>query len=416
MSTLQQNPPFLIEEIKNWSPEQVIKFLESKKGELSLNENHIKIIENEEISGLALLSLTKEDLRSFGLKGGPSIVILELIKNLKSEEQTSSVQEVRLNALEDKLTSVQELLQKSVIQQQVEQFNPTQGKGKKRVVEQEQGYENPTKVLKISSTTNVKSTLKSSEMDVDDTNNKVNANILSSNEDICSHHKEFAYNCLAKGDINYLINLIKRHFQSRSMMSLKSMNEAVFQAVLEMLLPLIFRVPELRLIVDGTKQKYNGRFGFVDIFIPGGKDNPSIVLELKYIKLTGLKSGSKGRFTKSLKTTELYELDKNLEEEDDDTVLDRKYMSKNSRTITTVREIMNNGIQQLQNYIRIITRGPVKGYVDSGILDPRVGVTETMKDSGQLMGYVIMSVGTRRMLVRSYGPIKTDICYFSVPK
>ncbi|PKK65972.1 hypothetical protein RhiirC2_49292 [Rhizophagus irregularis] len=173
MSTLQQNPPFLIEEIKNWSPEQVIKFLESKKGELSLNENHIKIIENEEISGLALLSLTKEDLRSFGLKGGPSIVILELIKNLKSEEQTSSVQEVRLNALEDKLTSVQELLQKSVIQQQVEQFNPTQGKGKKRVVEQEQGYENPTKVLKISSTTNVKSTLKSSEMDVDDTNNKV---------------------------------------------------------------------------------------------------------------------------------------------------------------------------------------------------------------------------------------------------
>ncbi|CAG8516906.1 17157_t:CDS:2 [Rhizophagus irregularis] len=175
MSTLQQNPPFLIEEIKNW-------------------------------------------------------------------KQTSSVQEVRLNALEDKLTSVQELLQKSVIQQQVEQFNPTQGKGKKRVVEQEQGYENPTKVLKISSTTNVKSTLKSSEMDVDDTNNKVNANILSSNEDI------------------------------------------------------------------------------------------------------------------------------------------------------------------------------FKGYVDSGILDPRVGVTETMKDSGQLMGYVIMSVGTRRMLVRSYGPIKTDICYFSVPK
>lgn len=113
MSTLQQNPHFLTEEIKSWSPEKVIKFLESKKGELSLNENHIKIIENEEISGLALLSLTNEHLRSFGLKGGPSIIILELIKNLKNEEKTSNAQEVRLNALEDKLTSVEELLQKS---------------------------------------------------------------------------------------------------------------------------------------------------------------------------------------------------------------------------------------------------------------------------------------------------------------
>lgn len=195
------------------------------------------------------------------------------------------------------------------------------------------------------------------------------------------------------------------------MMSLKSMNEAVFQVVIEMLLPLTFRVPELRLIADGTKQKYNGRFGFVDIFIPGGKDNPSIVLELKNIKLTGLNSGSNGRFTKSSKTTELYELDKKLEGEDDDTVLNRKYMSKNSGMITTVGEIMNNGIQQLQNYIGIIAKGSVKGYSDSGVLDPRVGVT---KDSGQLMGYVIMSVGTRRILVRSYGPITTDVCYSNV--
>lgn len=114
MSTLQQNPPSLIEEIKSWSPAQVIKFLESKKDEWFLDEKHIKIIQDENVPGLALLSLTKEDLRSFGLKGGPSILIIEFIKNLKSEEQTLSVQEIqkmeRLNALEDKLT---ELLQKS---------------------------------------------------------------------------------------------------------------------------------------------------------------------------------------------------------------------------------------------------------------------------------------------------------------
>jgi hypothetical protein len=230
---------------------------------------------------------------------------------------------------------------------------------------------------------------------------------------MCSDYKDPVFNYLVKGDINYLINLTTKHFQTRSMMSLKSMNEAVFQAVIEMLLPLTFRVPELRLVVDGTKQKYNGRFGFVDIFIPGGKDNPSIVLELKHIKLTGLKSGSNGRFTKSLKTTELYELDKKLEGEDDDTVLKRKYMPKNSRLITTVGEIMESGIQQLQNYIEIIARGSVKEYSDSGVLDQRVDVTNTVKGSGQLIGYVVMSVGTRRILVRSYGPITTDVYYFS---
>jgi hypothetical protein len=117
MSTLQQNSPYSIEEVKNWNTAQVIEFLKSKKGETSLNENHIKIIEDEEICGSVLLSLTREDLKSFGLKGGPSIIILKLIKNLKNEEQTSSVQEVQkmemLSALEDKLTLFHELLQKS---------------------------------------------------------------------------------------------------------------------------------------------------------------------------------------------------------------------------------------------------------------------------------------------------------------
>ncbi|GBB93009.1 hypothetical protein RclHR1_00210005 [Rhizophagus clarus] len=411
MSNLQQNPSSFVEEIKSWNPAQVIKFLESKKEEWSLDENHIKIIQDEEISGLALLSLTKEDLRSFGLKGGPSILIVELIKNLKSEEQILSVREVeRISVLEDKLTSVQELIQKSGIQQQAEQFTHAQGKGKKRVVEQEQGYGNPTKVLKISSAANVKSTSERDEMNVDNMNNEVNQINANIND---SHHNDPVYNYLVKGDINYLINITKRHFQTRSMMSLKSMNEAVFQAIIEMLLPLTFRVPELRLIVDGTKQKYDGRFGFVDIFIPGGNDNPSIVLELKHIKLTGLNGGGKGRFTKSPKTTDLYELDKKLEEEDDDAVLNRKYMSKNSRIITTVGEIMNNGIQQLQNYIEIIAKGSVKGYQDSGVLDSRVDI-KTAKGSGRLMGYVIMSVGTRRILVRSYGPITTDVCYFNI--
>src|ERR1043165_4264173 len=130
--------------------------------------------------------------------------------------------------------------------------------------------------------------------------------------DLC-HYREPTYNYLIEGNISYLVDLIKCFFLSRSMMSLKSMNEAVFQTVVEMLLPLAYRVPELRLVIDGSKQKNDGRFGFVDVFIPGGrsggnKSTPSIVLELKYIKLTGLESGEHGFLIKSFMTEKLKKL------------------------------------------------------------------------------------------------------------
>jgi hypothetical protein len=198
------------------------------------------------------------------------------------------------------------------------------------------------------------------------------------------------------------------------MMSLKSMDEAVLQTVVEMILPLTCRVPELRLVIDGTKAKYQGRFGFVDVFIPGGKPEkdqpmPSIVLELKYIKLIGLRNGKYGHWKKNFKTIKLDELDKRLEKEDENILLKRRYMTENSK-ITTVGNIMENGLRQLQNYINIIAKGPVKEYVDSGVLDSRV---KDIKSSGQLMGYVVMSVGTRRILVRRYGPIPTSTYWSS---
>ena len=127
--------------------------------------------------------------------------------------------------------------------------------------------------------------------------------IFKVNVNTSEHYREseFAHECLVGGNVNYLADLIKAFFRSRSMMSLKSTDEAVLQTVVEMILPPTCRVPELRLIIDGTKEKYEGRFGFVDIFIPGGKPKndqpiPSIVLELKYIKLTGLRNGKYGQW------------------------------------------------------------------------------------------------------------------------
>ena len=70
-----------------------------------------------EIAGPAFLLLTKEDLKNYGLNGGPSSIIINFINNLKREEQTSSIQEIqkqeRLKVLEDKIESLQELFQKS---------------------------------------------------------------------------------------------------------------------------------------------------------------------------------------------------------------------------------------------------------------------------------------------------------------
>jgi hypothetical protein len=91
--TFSQQPS--VEEISKWNSMQVIKFLETKKDELLLDEDHIKIIKNQEITGPAFLLLTIEELKSYGLKGGPSMIIAKLVKELKSEEQAISFQEVQ---------------------------------------------------------------------------------------------------------------------------------------------------------------------------------------------------------------------------------------------------------------------------------------------------------------------------------
>jgi hypothetical protein len=81
---------------------------------------------------------------------------------------------------------------------------------------------------------------------------------------------EPAAESLVKGNINPLVELITIFFGTRSMMSLSSTNEATFQVIIEALLPIHRRVPQLRLVIDGTKSIGHGRCGFVDVFVPGG--------------------------------------------------------------------------------------------------------------------------------------------------
>ncbi|CAG8596691.1 8134_t:CDS:2 [Ambispora leptoticha] len=75
------------EEIKKWSPQQVLEFLEKKKDELFLNDKHIKIIEDQEVAGQDFLLLTEEKLMQDGLKRGPATRISQFVKEIKGEEQ-----------------------------------------------------------------------------------------------------------------------------------------------------------------------------------------------------------------------------------------------------------------------------------------------------------------------------------------
>ena len=65
---------------------------------------------------------------------------------------------------------------------------------------------------------------------------------------------------------------------------------------------------------------------------------------------------------------------------------------------------MEDGLQQLQRYMRIIAFGRVKSYNDSGVLDTRVNIGIGLD---HLQGYVIMAVGGARVLVRSVNAVET---------
>ena len=58
------------------------------------------------------------------------------------------------------------------------------------------------------------------------------------------------------------IKILKTSLLTRSQMSLFSADEPVFQAIVESLLPLRHRVPELSLVMDGKKPKELGRYAF----------------------------------------------------------------------------------------------------------------------------------------------------------
>ncbi|GBC02521.1 hypothetical protein RclHR1_04660014 [Rhizophagus clarus] len=200
-----------------------------------------------------------------------------------------------------------------------------------------------------------------------------------------------AYENLITGNIMPFIEILKTSLLSRSKMSLFSADEAVLQAIVESLLPLKHRVPELSLIMDGKKQKGTGRFGYSDIFVLKEIGDRYISLELKYISL----------------------VDKILEKENEKFLLERlyTYWSKEHEETkqVTINEILNNGINQLKSYMNVISKGKPVDYFSSGVFDKRIKITKS--NPNKLKGFVILVVGFRRILWRSVGEVISNYNY-----
>ena len=220
---------------------------------------------------------------------------------------------------------------------------------------------------------------------------------------------------LRAGSAKEFCELLETFLSSRAVRSLQTANEAVLQGIVELLLDEPSnRVPELRLVVDGSKEIGDGRFGFVDVFIPRqamatGDDQTCIVMEHKNATLEGL---WKGASSQKPNYNDLESLHEALRYENEDALHARKYVYKSQgdgRLVsTTLKSIMEGGLQQLRQYMRIIALGKVRSYRDSGVLDSRVNIDIGLDD---LQGYVVMAIGGARVLMRSEECVQTQCEY-----
>ncbi|CAG8789411.1 39191_t:CDS:2 [Gigaspora margarita] len=168
-------------------------------------------------------------------------------------------------------------------------------------------------------------------------------------------------------NINTLKQKLLSFFKSRSSYSLLNANEAVLQAVMELLLP-NDKIPELCLLMDNTKPRGDGRFGFVDMMFGDA------IIELKYVNILGLIKAIKNDWNVSPCTNDLANFDKCIENEDENKLLERNFMfwskEQNRPKIIKLNEILLSAEEQVTRYMNVIVNGPVQNG-QPGIIDSR---------------------------------------------
>ncbi|CAH1769812.1 3183_t:CDS:2, partial [Entrophospora sp. SA101] len=150
-----------------------------------------------------------------------------------------------------------------------------------------------------------------------------------------------------------ITNTKKKH-ASRSLRSLESSSEPVLQGIVECLLdPSDKSIPELCLVVNKTKKKGEGHYGFIDIFIPPcdiaiNQQNFEKEMEISYSIISTMKY---------------------------------IYWSKNERkpVTTTVGEVFEHAKVQLNTYIQTVIKGDAKRS-NSGVCSKQIKIEDNGKD------------------------------------
>jgi hypothetical protein len=217
---------------------------------------------------------------------------------------------------------------------------------------------------------------------------------------------------LRRGSIELFIKLVEEFLRLRAVRSLYTTDEAVLQAVVEMLLdPPRTRIGEVCLVMDGSKQKGSGRFGFVDIFL-ASNDGPGVLLELKDIRLAGLISGLQGKWVSKPLYVEMERFSEELSNMDERSLENLQYMywSEEKKRVqsTTVGQFRRDALDQLKRYVEVMNMGCAARFSDSGVFDKRVEISPGNDD---LHSFVIMTIGGRKILWQSGETVGTRFSF-----
>jgi hypothetical protein len=225
-----------------------------------------------------------------------------------------------------------------------------------------------------------------------------------------------SYRAFVMGDSKPFVELIEDFLLKRSTRSAASSNEFSLQMAVELLwLNEAQCISEVCLVVDPTKLKGDGRFGFVDMLVGNshwalGQANSIPILELKHISLLSLwKATQKDPAAKSTSSNDFQPIRSGLGQASEDDLLNREFAyfdddSKQWRT-ERVSDMMDSAASQLQRYLITMCRGAAAQWANHGVLDDRVRCG-TGHDI--LLGYVLLCVGGSRVLCRPTEKRHTD--------
>lgn len=208
------------------------------------------------------------------------------------------------------------------------------------------------------------------------------------------------------GNLKPFVDEILDYHKCKALRSFRGYNEGAFHTGIEVLLKSlsISFISELQLISKYKAKLFQNKskisYGFPDIFVSDNDGFNSVVIELKLCNLIGLYSGEMNEWVRHPEHNSLIELDERIQEESEEKLLNRNYIywcnDEHKYKSIKVNTLIENGYEQLCNYIKIIGCGKANNSV--GIADNRASVKPGI---GLLNGYLVVSFGRQRVIVRS---------------